>query len=216
MCRAFASLPSHISWLSYSSSVIVVDSGHVEYLRIEDQNSGRVEHRVDGFSFITSHSWFLQIITLGLGASALILVFARLGHARRTDADNQSLLLPVIAICAAAAFIFRFFVLWASSRPARYADYMPEGGAPVTNGIALNSQFFQLTSPGIACTLACGLLRPATDGFSWEHSPGQAGYRQLGGLPRSRIQDSRENSEARRICSSESACPVYFSNCAAA
>lgn len=105
------------------------------------------------FSFITSHSWFLQIITLGLGASALILVFARLGHARRTDADNQSLLLPVIAICAAAAFIFRFFVLWASSRPARYADYMPEGGAPVTNGIALNSQFFQLTSLGLLALL---------------------------------------------------------------
>ncbi|GAA2951457.1 hypothetical protein ACFO7V_13590 [Glutamicibacter bergerei] len=104
-------------------------------------------------SFITAHSWFLQIITLGLGASALISVFARLRHTRRTDAGNQSLLLPVIAISATAAFVFRFFVLWASSRPTRYADYMPEGGAPVTNGIALNTQFFQLTSLGLLALL---------------------------------------------------------------
>lgn len=104
-------------------------------------------------SFITAYSWFLQIITLGLGASALISVFALLRHAKRTDASNQSLLLPVLAIAAAGAFIFRFFVLWASSRPARYADYMPEGGAPVTNGIALNTQFFQLTSLGLLALL---------------------------------------------------------------
>lgn len=104
-------------------------------------------------SFITAHSWFLQIITLSLGASALISVFARLRHARRTDAGNQSLLLPVIAIAAAAAFIFRFFVIWATSTPARYADHMPEGGAPITNGIALNTQFFQLLSLGMLALL---------------------------------------------------------------
>ena len=77
-------------------------------------------------SFITAHSWFLQIITLSLGASALISVFARLRHARRTDAGNQSLLLP---------------------------DHMPEGGAPITNGIALNTQFFQLLSLGMLALL---------------------------------------------------------------
>ncbi|GGJ46038.1 hypothetical protein GCM10007173_00660 [Glutamicibacter ardleyensis] len=30
---------------------------------------------------------------------------------------------------------------------------MPEGGAPVTNGIALNTQFFQLTSLGLLALL---------------------------------------------------------------
>ncbi|HCM95250.1 MAG TPA: hypothetical protein DIT09_11600 [Glutamicibacter sp.] len=58
-----------------------------------------------------AHSWLLQIIMLGLGASALISVFARLCQIRRTSADNQSLLLPSLAITAAGAFIFRFFIL---------------------------------------------------------------------------------------------------------
>ncbi|MFJ2467953.1 hypothetical protein [Glutamicibacter sp. NPDC087583] len=104
-------------------------------------------------SFVMAHSWLLQILTLGLGASALIAVFARICQIRRTSADNQSLLLPSLAITAAGAFIFRFFILWATSRPARYADYMPENGVPITNGIALNTQFFQLLSMGLIVLL---------------------------------------------------------------
>ena len=138
-------------------------------------------------SFITAHSWYLQIITLGLGASTLILVFARLRHARRTVADNQSLLLPIIAISAAGAFIFRFFVLWTSSRPTRYADYMPEGGAPVTSGIALNTQFFQLASLGLFALLPMVFFVLLLTAFRGKLS-------RTGRLPPSRTTTSFENS----------------------
>lgn len=109
-------------------------------------------------SAISASSQLLLVASSWLGAVVFVMAAMRVRKLESVQLLASRRVLAFLLWGSATAFVLRVATMFVISRPARYADYMPEDGNPILHStlvqsIAANTSFFYIFS----LTLLLGL-----------------------------------------------------------